>query len=178
MLKSRQRNGAHTPRKRPRLAGPGGDADIISEALQTDYLIANGLPHIAQSSYIPPRPRKRKQKPRVPSDEISLLTRMENNISSLKHIRKTHSQLAALIQDKEEGGAGSLDYKPPLLDPPKRNVGAEIDWSVPLASSGIEIGEKIAKDCVGWMSGMVVEHVGFQGKFSFIITFSDSLTIQ
>jgi transcriptional activator SPT7 len=43
-----------------------------------------------------------------------------------------------------------------------------------MATSGIELGEENAGDCLQWMSQKVLEHVGFQGKVMTSISLSQS----
>ncbi|KAF9465226.1 hypothetical protein BDZ94DRAFT_1254846 [Collybia nuda] len=121
----------HRPRKRARYSTQyptplAFEKDNVSElwwgAVQSDALLANGLPHIPYSSSSPPpithppeqkltlKPKRRKK----PSKDQpkSLLFMMNNNIRTMKRVRHTHAKFAALNltstnNDDPEGGGGA-----------------------------------------------------------------------
>ncbi|GLB37890.1 putative bromo domain containing protein [Lyophyllum shimeji] len=162
-------------------------------AVQSDPLLASGLPQIPlpSSSASPtalartrkPKVRSKRRKKPTESAPKSLLTMMNNNIKTMRRLRQTHAKFAALnvnatnAEDPEGGGEGApfaarggtpitavgeedgietadekVDERPWMaMVKGKRRVG------------GVEIGDQNAADCVKWMSGKVLEHVGFQG---------------
>jgi hypothetical protein len=83
---------------------------------------------------------------------------MNNNIRTMKRVRRTHAKFAALNQQDDEDIVG----RPDEVEDVHEGVD-ERPWTVPEGSGGIEIGEGRAGDCLKWMSGKVLEHAGFQG---------------
>lgn len=180
-------------RKRTRLTHPMvEDKDTVElwwDAVHSDDLLANGLPGIRYRSSRdlepnPPKPAripktpkkfksplksKRRKKPSSsPSSPKSLLGLMNNNIRTMKRVRSTHAKFAALNQNQsnEDGGGGETPEPASAQNIPEE--GEEADVGVderPWRPSGpaIEIGTAGAEECLGWMSGKVLEHAGFQG---------------
>ena len=86
----------------------------------------------------------------------------------MKRVRHTHTKFADLNRgnnNNEESGES-----PGPVEVPGEEYGAGMDgdvviddrpWKPP--GSGIEIGEANADACLEWMTGKVLEHVGFQG---------------
>ncbi|KAH9922095.1 uncharacterized protein B0H18DRAFT_1121112 [Fomitopsis serialis] len=166
------------PRKRARML-PTADKDPVElwwDAMQSEELLANGLPTLLYRSSEdvpgagppkqikdPPRQgtqrgKKKKTTPRTDT----LLYHMNNNIRTLRRVRTTHAKFAALNlnQNTEEGGGPVV----PPIEPISEDVEDVLDerpWKP--NGSGIEIGEEHANDCLHWMGGKVLEHVGFQG---------------
>lgn len=134
----------HRPRKRTRFSSQYAtplvfDKDDVSElwwnAVQSDALLANGLPQIPLSSssststtamIVPtssstslatprkPKFKRRKKRPVESPPPKSLLTLMNNNIKTMKRLRHTHAKFAALNannpsngEDTEGGGDGA-----------------------------------------------------------------------
>lgn len=191
------------PRKRARLTSQypiplASDKDEPSElwwgAVQSDGLLANGLPGIFPSSsrettqpsnHRPSLKRKRRKKGLVEPPPKSLLTIMNSNIKAMKRVRHTHAKFAALNlgsgnnEDGEGGegpapggmgvgvGAGAIgdDDGVGVLD----DKVDEQPWRLKGKSKvrGVEVGEESASDCVRWMGEKVLEHVGFQGVFQY-----------
>jgi transcriptional activator SPT7 len=96
---------------------------------------------------------------------------MNNNIGTMKRVRRTHAKFADLNRNNssinEDGGES-----PGPIDIPGEAYGAGADADVAIderpwkpQGSGIEIGEANADACLGWMTGKVLEHAGFQGAF-------------
>jgi transcriptional activator SPT7 len=96
---------------------------------------------------------------------------MNNNIGTMKRVRRTHAKFADLNRNNnsnnedEEKSPGPIDMSGETY-----GVGADADLIVderpwkPLGS-GVEMGEANAEACLGWMTGKVLEHAGFQGAF-------------
>lgn len=149
------------------------------DAMQSDDLLANGLPTLAYRSSEdvagvappkpitdPPREGGRKRKKKTTPRTNTLLHHMNNNIRTLRRVRTTHAKFAALSQSTEEGGGGGGGGAPPVVpaEPvPDEEEGVldERPWR-PIGS-GIEVGEEHANDCLHWMGSKVLEHAGFQG---------------
>lgn len=205
------------PRKRTRFNFDGLPVPVPSEdpdvsqlwwgAVRSDVIIGNGLPGIpfpSSSSSSSPHERKpkrrklsmkvkhkQKQKQTLPPQPKSLLALMNNNIRTMKRVRRTHAKFGALSGnnntnnamdddgDVEMGGGSSGgggfagdSSGSGVNDDGLGGVGVddEVDerpWSLTLNGIGkkkhVEIGEENAADCVRWMGGKVLEHAGFQG---------------
>ncbi|OAX33132.1 hypothetical protein K503DRAFT_794579 [Rhizopogon vinicolor AM-OR11-026] len=197
----RKLNGSqYRPRKRIRMT-PTPFAPIPTtddpnstwwSSVQSDSLLANGLPVIPQpfaattrsrsssepipsSSSQPAKPRKRR-KLRSQMDKNkdmpapnTLLSIMNSNIKTLKRVRRTHAKFAALNLNTEEGGMGD---EPPDAgeDGLVEEVIDERPWRARYAGLrqvkgpvDLEVGEKNADECLKWMNRKVLEHAGFQG---------------
>ncbi|TFK33829.1 hypothetical protein BDQ12DRAFT_727456 [Crucibulum laeve] len=138
--------GDHRPKKRTQFTMQypiplASERDDVSQlwwgAVQSDSLLANGIPNIpfASSSSLasfssatplsPPRkPRpKRRKKPTPPKGPPKgLLTIMNNNIKTMKRVRHTHAKFAALAasnapNEEGEGGEGAFGGGPPTAVP-------------------------------------------------------------
>ncbi|KAG6856011.1 hypothetical protein H0H87_008413 [Tephrocybe sp. NHM501043] len=150
----------HRPRKRTRYSSQYAtpltfDKDNISElwwgAVQSDELLANGLPEIpfassSSSTTSPPSPPSRKAKmkrrKKQPAENVnppkSLLTMMNNNIKTMKRLRHTHAKFAALnatnnanAEEAEGGGEGASfsarGHTPPLAIGEEDGIGVMDD---------------------------------------------------
>ncbi|KAG6853732.1 hypothetical protein C0991_001866 [Blastosporella zonata] len=143
----------HRPRKRPRFSSQYAtplifEKDDVSElwwgAVQSDELLANGLPQIpiassSTTTTTPPSPaprkaktrRRNKQPAKLAPPPKSLLTMMNNNIKTMKRLRHTHAKFAALTanntttaEDADGGGdGGSFNVQGPT--PPTLALGEE-----------------------------------------------------
>lgn len=163
-------------------------------AVQSDALLANGLPGISRSSSSPIRSPttqlldgkaklKRRRKRTKDQQPKSLLAMMNTNIMTMKRVRHTHAKFAALNvnnsnnDDPESGGMGDGAGFGGIVGvgiQDDEGIGVmedkvdELPWNTKFKgkrrSRGIEIGEDNAFDCLRWMSGKVLEHAGFQGK--------------
>ncbi|PCH35643.1 hypothetical protein WOLCODRAFT_107620 [Wolfiporia cocos MD-104 SS10] len=161
------------PRKRAR-THPPADRDSVElwwDAVQSDELLGNGLPVLAQrtSSPVPlpapitePPRRKKKRKADKPAAN-TLLYHINNNIRTMRRVRTTHAKFAALSQnqnaDDSTGTVLPADLPTGLDD--AEDVLDERPWKA--IGSGIEVGEEHADDCIHWMSSKILEHAGFQG---------------
>jgi len=183
------RNGVdgHRPRKRPRHTHIVEDKDTVElwwDAVRSDNLLANGLPSIpcASSQDHPPHrlpPKKSKPKPK-PSKRRkkpgpapkSLLTLMNNNISTIKRVRHTHAKFADLNRSNNSNNEDRGDTPVSIeLSGEPDGAGADVDVDIDERpwkpqGSGIEIGDANGDACLSWMTGKVLEHVGFQGPLS------------
>ncbi|EGO00559.1 hypothetical protein SERLA73DRAFT_71569 [Serpula lacrymans var. lacrymans S7.3] len=179
---------AQRPRKRARLTPPVYDnSDVLDlwwRAVESDTLLANGLPSLVQSSHqaallsqptasrSPSRKRKRPKKSDTPTN--TMLAHMNGNIKTLKRVRRTHAKFAALNLNSEEGG--TFDEPP---DVPEDEVEETIDerpWKT--RGAGVEIGEANATDCLRWMNTKVLEHAGFQGSSSVALDVLSGVTSE
>ncbi|KIJ15637.1 hypothetical protein PAXINDRAFT_169074 [Paxillus involutus ATCC 200175] len=180
----------HRPRKRARLTPPDSDDDATRErhreatdlwwsAVQSDALLANGLPCLPQ--YPPPpqsgrpslrvkvetspsKPLKRKrlkQKSKAPTaPPNTLLALMSSNVKTLKRVRRTHVKFAALNLNAEDGGGMGMDEPPETAEEdPVDEFVDERPWKVRVGlrdgdvESGIELGGERAADCLRWTNG-------------------------
>ena len=157
------------------------------DAVRSDDLLGNGLPHIRYTSSIalephpPPQPkkipkankprarRKKRARSKTKGDRGSLLGIMNNNIRTMKRVRSTHTKFAALNQSQERNEDSGESPEPGLglaelvLEEREEDIVInERPWKSP--GDGIEIGEAQAENCLGWMGGKVLEHAGFQGE--------------
>lgn len=171
------------------------DKDVVDlwwDAVRSDALLANGLPGIPRMSSQDQDPTtrsktrqsvkkpkakfksksKRLKKPASTPSPKSLLLLMNNNIRTMKRVRRTHSKFAALNQTNNEDGGEGLDESGEMpgdaMDAADADVSVdERPWVAP--GSGIEIGEAGAGACLEWMSGKVLEHAGFQGTLACLV---------
>jgi transcriptional activator SPT7 len=191
------------PRKRLRLDGSRNhdlereSLDLWWDVVQAEPMLANGLPaltHAFSSSrrkvplmnvqaplsapvQRPKRPKKRPQPSETPQG-TSLLTLMSTNIRTMKRVRRAHRKLELLTAtDETVGGAGGL---PPEIqaEPAAAVVGEDegVDdrpWRRKGGKSRGRADAQEAEGCLRWMSGKVLEHAGFQGKFSVKAAFSE-----
>lgn len=141
-------NDERRPRKRIKLDPDQETLDAWWSTVREPELLANGLPPSFRSA----RPKRRKRKPLqrdTPPESGGLLKLMNNNIRTMKRVRRTHAKYSAL----NEEGAEEVDEVVPELD--------EVD-DRPWTSDG-EVGQEGADQCVTWMTRKVLEHTGFQG---------------
>lgn len=164
------------PRKRARLQNPA-EKNVVElwwDVMRSEDMLSNGVPSFARSRsedapvvvpppaiMDPPRETKRRKKKKDVSKPNTLLYHMNNNVRTLRRVRTTHAKFTALTQSLEEGGTG---VPPSVNDIPDEgdDVLDERPWKP--VGHGIEMGEEHANDCLHWMGGKVLEHVGFQGE--------------
>ncbi|KAG9312248.1 hypothetical protein JVU11DRAFT_7549 [Chiua virens] len=200
--KRRLTNYVHNrPRKRLRLTPPDSDDEnAIGErnrnaielwwsATQSDALLANGLPSLAQfppssssryppvqlkaesNSLKPPKRKRLKQRLHAPTaPPNTLLGIMNSNIRTLKRVRRTHTKFVALNLNAEDGGGAGPDEPPETVeDDPMDEFVDERPWRTLVGlkgddiAAGVELGGEQAVHCLRWMDGKVLEHAGFQG---------------
>ena len=96
---------------------------------------------------------------------------INNNIRTLKRVRRTHDKFLALNLNSEDGSGPNL---PPELPEPvdaDDDIDVQVDerpWRT--RGTGLEVGEQDANDCLHWMGSKVLEHVGFQGSFTTLLS--------
>ena len=178
------RNGhsEHRPRKRAKM-GHSDPVELWWDAMQSDAMIANGVPILrhsrsddppqassSQSVTDPPRmpgQRPRKKRRKASSDKPgkdTLLHHMNNNITTLRKVRNTHARLTALKESSEDNAGGGVPQQLSMqLAGPDEPESLMDDRPWRTEGSGIELGEQNADDCIHWMGNKVLEHVGFQG---------------
>ncbi|KAJ7066452.1 SAGA complex protein [Mycena amicta] len=119
------------PRKRSR---QDVDPNLWWTAVQSDALLANGLPHIPYASSKPTpqffsfrsklkaesKDKKDKRKAEEAAGEKTLLARMNNNLRTQRRMRHTHARFAALGLGTSGGGPAGPDEEQPggMLPPP------------------------------------------------------------
>jgi transcriptional activator SPT7 len=86
----------------------------------------------------------------------------------MRRVRRTHAKFAALNHNAVQD-----DPDNPVDVPDLGGVGDDVDdridlrpWKVPKGLSGVDLGEKMASECLDWMGKKVLEHAGFQGPSS------------
>ena len=165
------------------------DKDLVElwwDAVRSDDLLGNGVPHIRYTSSLDLEPCPPSQSKKIPkankpmvrrrkggkfsTSRGSLLGVMNNNIRTMKRVRSTHAKFAALSQSQERNEDSGESPEPVFGLPDLVMEEGEEDimmderpWKSP--GSGIEIGEAQAENCLGWMGGKVLEHAGFQGEY-------------
>jgi len=170
--------------------------------MQCDQFIGNGYPALHHSSSNPDNPPpfatvgqaptqnlptwkpRRKRRKKVPKEDPraasgTLLGLINKNITTMRHLRVTHSKFSNLKESKEavneEGGLAlpgpsaasggppePLDFSGgPILTnlEPLSNINP---WSQRL-DGDCDIGPRQAENCLHWMGEKVLEHSGFQG---------------
>ncbi|EPQ55264.1 hypothetical protein GLOTRDRAFT_138865 [Gloeophyllum trabeum ATCC 11539] len=188
------------PRKRTRLQSyvpseQDQDAlDLWWMAVQSPHFMANGYPELVRASSgdldswsrpikqdpdgQPPIAKKKSKKkskkgagePAASDKTNSTLHLLNDNIRTIKRVRRAHAKLAALNSTmqqnqggNEEGGA-SIAPEPPDLSAVAADIDDTVDerpWK-PIAA-GLELGEELADDCLHWAGKKILEHAGFQG---------------
>lgn len=135
------------PRKRIKLDPDQAELDTWWTTVCEPEFIANGL----SPSFTSPRPRRKKRKPPTVSTnaDSGLLKLMNNNIRTIKRVRRTHARFSALTDEAGEEEEVAMDVDEP--DDP--------GWSC----EG-EVGQESADQCLNWMGSKVLEHAGFQGE--------------
>jgi transcriptional activator SPT7 len=171
--------------------------------MQCDQFIGNGYPALrhpssnpdapppfatagqAQAQTLPmPKPRRKRRKkapredPRAANE--TLLGLINKNITTMRHLRVTHSRFSSLKETKEatndEGGlalpgpSASFGGPPEPLDfsggpiltnlEPLSNINP---WSRRL-DEDCDYGPREAENCLHWVGEKVLEHAGFQGR--------------
>lgn len=150
--------------------------------MRSDEMLGNGLPvllypssghvsgEVPASSTVPPPPIKpKKRKKARPPPTNTLLYYMNNNIRTMRKVRSVHAKFSALNLNNEDGTGPTQPLE--FLPPPAEEVEEIIDdrpWKI--SGSGVEIGERNADDCLHWMGSKVLEHVGFQGSFTTLLS--------
>lgn len=134
------------PRKRVKLDPDQEGLDEWWSTVREPEFLANGLP----PSFSSPRPRRKKKKPpRVgTSADSGLLKLMNNNIRTMKRVRRTHTRFSALTDEGVEEEELAMDI----------DEADDLGWSC----EG-EVGQESADKCLSWMGSKVLEHAGFQG---------------
>lgn len=188
-------NGDFRPRKRsrtPRDRKSAEPEELWWEAALSQDLMANGLPTFKHSSSfsleddmrIPALPgpitsknvkRKKRKRPPENSTPRSLLGYINNNIRTLKRVRRTHDKFLALNLGSEEGGTGPNGQ--PLIEPPEAPpLGAEDEVDVQVddrpwrtRGTGVVVEAEEADECMHWIGTKILEHSGFQSACSWIV---------
>ena len=202
------RNGANgeRPRKRSRRSSSAGKrrADLWWEVMQCDQFVGNGYPTLQHSSSNPdgapsfstvgqaqsqglstsrPRRKRRKKAPKEDSHAANntLLGLINKNITTMRHLRVTHSKFSSLKESKDAaneenelalpgpsaafgGPLEPLDFSGgPILTnlEPLSNINP---WSRQL-DEDCDVGPREAEKCLHWMGEKVLEHSGFQGRY-------------
>lgn len=176
-------NGDSRPWKRQRVRSRS-DAEPVElwwEAATTSSLMANGLPELKYRSFaaaegiessIPPpthiEPMRKRKRKRPPEKQVprSLLSLINNNIRTIRRVRRTHDKFLALNLSADDGtGQAMLEPPEPVMDERDIDVDVVLDerpWRS--RGTGVEIGERDADDCLHWMGTKVLEHAGFQSE--------------
>lgn len=172
--------------------------------MQCDQFIGNGYPALQHSSSNPGSPppfttvgqthpqslpmskSRRKRRKKAPKEDShatnkTLLGLINKNLTTMRHLRVTHSKFSSLKESKEaaneEGGlalpgpsaafggpAEPLDFSGgPILTnlDPLSNINP---WSRRI-DEDCDIGPQEAENCLHWMGEKVLEHAGFQGRY-------------
>lgn len=172
--------------------------------MQSDQFIGNGYPALQHSSSNPdspppfasvgqgqtqilpawkPRRKRRKKAPKEDSHAANktLLGLINKNITTMRHLRVTHSKFSGLKESKEaaneEGGLAlpgpSASFGGPP-EPPDFSGGPILTNLEPLSNinpwsrrseEDCDIGPHEAENCLHWMGEKVLEHAGFQGRY-------------
>jgi transcriptional activator SPT7 len=196
---------AERPRKRSRRLSSAGKrrVDLWWEVMQCDQFIGNGYPTLQHSSSNPGGPPpfatvgqaqpqslstskpRRKRRKKAPKEEYhaankTLLGLINKNITTMRHLRVTHSKFSNLKESKEVANEeGEL-----ALPGPSATLGGPLDLSIFRGSdfdkSGTtdninpwsrrldedcDVGLLEAENCLHWMGEKVLEHAGFQGRY-------------
>ncbi|KIY67539.1 hypothetical protein CYLTODRAFT_490531 [Cylindrobasidium torrendii FP15055 ss-10] len=119
------------------------DPDEWWNIMRTPDVLVNGVPPTFQ----PKRPRRRKARPPT-SHGNGMLKLMNNNIRTIKRLRRTNAKFGALSEEvQDEPDIVEVD------DPPE-----DVPWPTPP-----EVDERSGEQCLRWMGTKVLEHAGFQG---------------
>ncbi|KAF9783848.1 hypothetical protein BJ322DRAFT_1007972 [Thelephora terrestris] len=185
----RKTNGtsAERPRKRSRRSSSSAGkqrVDLWWEVMQCDQFVGSGYPALRYSSSNPDGPPpfataaqahvqtlqtsnpRRKRRKKVPKEDShaankTLLGLINKNITTVRHLRVTHSKFSSLKESKEaandEGGLalpGTSAAFEPLsnINPWSRRLDEDRDFS-----------PREAENCLHWVGEKVLEHAGFQG---------------
>ena len=174
--------------------------------MQIDQFIGNGYPALRHSSSNPDGPPpfattvqpptqglsrskpRRKRRKKAPKEEThaatkTLLGLMNKNITTMRHLRVTHSKFSSLKESKEttneEGGLALPGPSASFAGPPEPldfSGGPILTNLEPLSNfnpwsgqidEGADIGPREAENCLHWVGEKLLEHAGFQGR-SFI----------
>jgi transcriptional activator SPT7 len=130
-----------------------------------------------------PRRKRRKKAPKEDprAADKTLLGLINKNITTMRHLRVTHSKFSSLKESKEvvneEGGlalpgpSASFGGPPEPLDFSGGPILANLEplsntnpWSLRLEED-CDIGPREAENCLHWMGEKVLEHAGFQGGY-------------
>ena len=172
--------------------------------MQCDQFIGNGYPALQHSSSNPgspppfatagqaqpqtlqtskPRRKRRKKAPKEDSRAANetLLGLMNKNITTMRHLRVTHSKFSSLKESKETANEeGELALPGPSAafsgptEPPDFSGGPILTNLEPLINinpwsrrldGDCDIGPREADNCLHWMGEKVLEHAGFQGPY-------------
>ena len=179
-------NGDTRPHKRQRKHSRG-DAEPVElwwEAATTSTLMANGLPELKYKSfaaaegiesaappptYVEPLRKRRRKRPPERQVQGSLLRHINDNIRTIRRVRRTHDKFLSLnlTTDDGTGQAPAIEPPEPVMD--ERDIGVDVvlderPWRS--RGTGLEIGERDADECLHWMGNKILEHAGFQSKQS------------
>lgn len=176
-------NGDNRPWKRQRTRSRG-DAEPVElwwDATTTATFMANGLPELKYRNSalaegvdctVPPpthiEPLRKKRRKRPPEKQVprSLLSLLNNNIRTIRRVRRTHDKFLALNINADDGsGQPAMEPPEPVVDEQDIDVDVVIDerpWRS--RGTGLEVGEMDADDCLHWMGHKVLEHAGFQSE--------------
>ena len=180
-------NGSQRPFKRPRTREsslePNQDpVELWWEIVQNPALLGNGFPTLTYSSSKSPDPTsitdpsnveplakkrvKRRKKISSARESRTLLSHINNNIKTLKRVRRTHDKFLALNLNNDEannsGAMGPIEIPEPIAE--EEDIDVQIDerpWRVPPGCT--EVNAEGAEDCLHWMGAKILEHAGFQG---------------
>jgi transcriptional activator SPT7 len=170
--------------------------------MQCDQLIGNGYPALRYSSSNPDGPPpfaaagqpqtettsrskpRRKRRKNVPKEDPhaankTLLGLINKNITTMRHLRVTHSKFSILKESREttneEGGLAlpgtSAAFGGPP-EPPDFSGGPILTNLEPLSNTNpwsrrlegdCDFGPREAENCLHWVGEKVLEHTGFQG---------------
>lgn len=170
------------PRKRARPTPVEKDVtDLWWDAMRSDSMIGNALPVLryahsedsAPTITDPPRRAgvrtgKKRKKRAGPEAEKTLLYHMNNNIRTFRRIQNAYAKLAVLKEtiaadEAQQAGDSRSTFLPSISFNDVEGVVDDRPW-IP-STSGIDLGEENANDCLRWTSSKVLQHAGFQGKY-------------
>lgn len=127
----------------------------------------------ASSLILPPPVSKKESKKRKRTEPDgtphSLLDHINNNVRTIKRVRKTHDKFLSLNLGAEEGGSAGNTAgfaEPPVPTATDDSADVKIDerpWRS--RGTGLEVGREDSDECLHWMGGKILEHAGFQSKF-------------
>ena len=171
--------------------------------MQCDQFIGNGYPALQQSSSNPDCPPpfatvgqgqtqtlptwkpRRKRRKKAPKEDFhaankTLLGLINKNLTTMRHLRVTHSKFSNLKESKEATneesglalpGPSATFGGPP--EPPDFSGGPILTNLEPLSNinpwsrrseEDYDVGPQEAENCLHWMGEKVLEHSGFQGR--------------
>ena len=174
--------------------------------MQCDQFIGNGYPTLQHSSSNPDDPPpfttvedgqaqtlpawkpRRKRRKKAPKEDYhaankTLLGLINKNLTTMRHLRVTHSKFSSLKESKEvvneEGGlalpgpSATTSFGGPP-EPPDFSGGPILTNLEPLSNINpwsrrseeyCDVDPGDAENCLHWMGEKVLEHAGFQGRY-------------